>query len=35
MATNNIREQLYQQIDRLPDEVVEQIADFTFVRRRG
>ena len=35
MATENIREQLYQQIDRLPDEVVEQIADFTlFVMAR-
>lgn len=35
MATKNIREQLYQQIDRLPDEVVEQIADFTlFVMAR-
>lgn len=35
MATKNIREQLHQQIDRLPDEVVEQIADFTlFVMAR-
>jgi hypothetical protein len=30
MATKNIREQLCQQIDCLPDEVVEQIADFTL-----
>ena len=30
MVKKNIREQLYQQIDRLPDEVVEQIADFTL-----
>jgi len=31
MATATaIREQLYKQIDRLPDDVVEQIADFTF-----
>lgn len=35
MATKDIREQLHQQIDRLPDEVVEQIADFTlFVMAR-
>ncbi len=27
----NIREQLHQQIDRLPDEVVEKIADFTVM----
>ena len=30
MATKNIREQLYEQIARLPDEVVKQIADFTL-----
>jgi hypothetical protein len=35
MATKDIREQLYRQIDRLPDEVVEQIVDFTlFVMAR-
>lgn len=35
MASKNIREQLYKQIERLPDEVVEQIADFTlFVMSR-
>lgn len=35
MATKDIREQLHKQIDRLPDEVVEQIADFTlFVMAR-
>jgi hypothetical protein len=35
MATIDIREQLHEQIDRLPDEVVEQIADFTlFVMAR-
>ena len=35
MATINVREQLHQQIDHLPDEVVEQIADFTlFVMTR-
>lgn len=35
MATTDIREQLRKQIDRLPDEVVEQIADFTlFVMAR-
>jgi hypothetical protein len=35
MATVTIREQLYKQIDSLPDEVVEQIADFTlFVMAR-
>jgi hypothetical protein len=35
MATEDIREQLHQQIDRLPDDVVEQIADFTlFVMAR-
>jgi hypothetical protein len=30
MATTDIREQLHKQIDHLPDEVVEQIADFTL-----
>lgn len=37
MATMDIREQLHEQIDRLPDEVVAQIADFTLfimARRR-
>lgn len=35
MATRDIREQLHQQIDRLPDDLVEQIADFTlFVMAR-
>ncbi len=35
MSTITIREQLHKQIDRLPDEVVEQIADFTlFVMAR-
>ena len=29
MTTFNLREHLHKQIDRLPDEVVEQIADFT------
>lgn len=29
MTTINLREQLHKQIDRLPDEIVEQIADFT------
>lgn len=30
MTTTDIRDQLHQEIDRLPDEVVEQIADFTL-----
>jgi len=30
MAAKNIREQLHRQIDRLPDEIVEQIVDFTL-----
>jgi hypothetical protein len=30
MVTRNIREQLYREIDRLPDEDVEQIVDFTL-----
>ncbi len=30
MTTTDIREQLHKEIDRLPDEVVEQIADFTL-----
>ena len=35
MTTVTIREQLYKQIDDLPDDVVEQIADFTlFVMAR-
>ena len=35
MTTVTIREQLYKQIDNLPDDVVEQIADFTlFVMAR-
>ena len=35
MTTMTIREQLYKQIDNLPDDVVEQIADFTlFVMAR-
>jgi len=35
MTTLTIREQLYKQIDNLPDDVVEQIADFTlFVMAR-
>lgn len=35
MTTGTIREQLYKQIDKLPDNVVEQIADFTlFVMAR-
>jgi len=35
MTTVTIREQLYKQIDSLPDDVVEQIADFTlFVMAR-
>ena len=35
MATVTIREQLHKQIDNLPDDVVEQIADFTlFVMAR-
>lgn len=35
MTTPNIREQLHKHIDNLPDDVVEQIADFTlFVMSR-
>lgn len=35
MTTTNLREQLHRQIDDLPDEVVEQIADFAlFVMAR-
>ena len=35
MTTLAIREQLYKQIDNLPDDIVEQIADFTlFVMAR-
>lgn len=35
MATTNLRKQLHRQIDDLPDEVVEQIADFAlFVMTR-
>lgn len=35
MTSMNIREQLHNQIDKLPDDVVEQIADFTlFVMAR-
>jgi len=35
MTMVTIREQLYKQIDSLPDDVVEQIADFTlFVMAR-
>lgn len=35
MATPNIRDQLHKHIDNLPDDVVEQIADFTlFVMAR-
>ena len=35
MTTMTIREQLYRQIDSLPDEIVEQIADFAlFVMAR-
>lgn len=30
MTTTDLREQLHKQIDRLPDEIVEQIADFTL-----
>ncbi len=30
MTTLTIRERLYEQIDNLPDDVVEQIADFTL-----
>ena len=30
MTTVTIREQLYRQIDKLPDDVVEQTADFTL-----
>lgn len=30
MNTNIMREQLHEQIDHLPDEVVQQIADFTY-----
>lgn len=35
MTTIDIREQLHKQIDHLPDEIVEEIADFTlFVMAR-
>lgn len=35
MAITDIREQLHKQIDRLPDDVVQQIADFAlFVTAR-
>ena len=35
MATMTLREQLYRQLDKLPDDVVAQIADFTlFVMAR-
>lgn len=37
MSTTDFREQLHKQIDRLPNEIVEQIADFTLfmmARRR-
>jgi len=35
MTTMTIREQLYRQIESLPDEIVEQIADFAlFVMAR-
>jgi len=35
MTTVATRKQLYKQIDRLPDDIVEQIADFTlFVMAR-
>ena len=35
MNSSTIREQLYKQIDKLPDELVEQIVDFTiFVMAR-
>ena len=30
MSTANFRKQLHQQIESLPDEIVQQIADFTF-----
>lgn len=30
MATMTMREQLYRQLDKLPDDVVAQIADFTL-----
>lgn len=30
MKTNLLREQLHRQIDRLPDDLVEQIADFAL-----
>ena len=30
MTTVSFREQLHKQIDRLPDNIVQQIADFTF-----
>ena len=30
MATQGIREQLHQQIDQLPDDVVGQVAEFTL-----
>lgn len=38
MTTVNLREQLHKQIDHLPDEIIEQIADFTLfvmARRRA
>ncbi|RME78145.1 MAG: hypothetical protein D6784_02830 [Chloroflexi bacterium] len=37
MTAQSIREQLHQQIDKLPDDIVQQIADFTFfvMARRG
>jgi hypothetical protein len=35
MTTMTVREQLHQQIDDLPDDVIQQIADFTlFVMAR-
>lgn len=35
MATTTMREQLYRQLDKLPDDVVAQIAEFTlFVMAR-
>ncbi|MBW6465721.1 MAG: hypothetical protein K0B06_04390 [Brevefilum sp.] len=35
MTITNLREQLHKQIDRLPDELIEQIADFTsFIMAR-
>ena len=30
MTTVTFRKQLYKQIDKLPDDIVQQIADFTF-----